>query len=228
MAWPRPTCQIDAHAWLERWYSPGRHSTFAGMRRMRRILLARHGETAWNALGKLQGHTDIPLNDVGREQARALAESVRDAGVTAVWTSDLTRARETGAIAAAALELAAPTVEPELRERQFGVFEGLTRDECATQHPEAWQAWMAQTGAPPGGEPRLEAAARMARALGRIAATEGGPVLVVSHGGVMRLWLIGLLGPDVPLIRNGATYLVEHDATGARAELLVTSVPHPR
>jgi len=189
---------------------------------MRRILLARHGETAWNALGKLQGHTDIALNDVGRDQARALAASFRDAGITAIWTSDLSRARETGEIIADLLGLAAPTVDPELRERQFGVFEGLTRHECAAQHPEAWQLWLAQTGTPPGGETRGGAAARLRRALGRIAATatiEGGPALVVSHGAVMRLYLIELLGARVPVMANGTTYVVEHDGAEVRARL---------
>ena len=198
---------------------------------MRRILLTRHGETAWNALGKLQGHTDITLNDVGRDQARALGAELRDAGVTAIWTSDLSRARETGQIIADVLGLPAPAVDPELRERRYGVFEGLTRHECETRHPEAWKDWISQTGAPPGGEPRAEAAARLERALGRIvaavaavaaAATEAadsGPVLVVSHGGVMRLWLMELLGMDVPVIPNGATYLLEHDGTGFRARL---------
>lgn len=181
---------------------------------MRRILIARHGQTSWNALGKLQGHSDIELNDVGRGQARALAATLADAGLTGVWTSDLARARQTGAIVAATLGLAAPIVDPELRERHYGVFEGLSRDECRRLHPETWQDWVAQKGAPPGGEPRLDAVARLARALGRIAATDGGPVLVVSHGGVMRLWLVGLLGPSVPIVENGMTYVVEHDATG--------------
>ncbi len=186
---------------------------------MRRLLLTRHGETAWNALGKLQGHTDIPINQVGRDQALALARGFASDGLTEVWTSDLSRARQTGEIIATALGLAPPSVDPELRERRFGVFEGLTRDECRTLHPEAWQAWVSQTGSPSGGESRTEAAARMARALGRIAAQDGGPALIISHGGVMRLWLIDRLGPDVPLIPNGATYLVEHDGAGFHAQL---------
>jgi broad specificity phosphatase PhoE len=192
---------------------------------MRRILLARHGETAWNALGRLQGVTDIPLNDAGRDQARALGTALADAGIAAVWTSDLSRARETGEVIAGALGLAAPRIEPALRERQFGVFEGLTRHECASQHPEAWQAWMAQTGTPPGGELREAAAARLADALRRIADASvddprDGAVLVISHGGIMRLWLMTLHGPNVPLIANGATYLVDHAGDGVRAELL--------
>ena len=178
---------------------------------MRSFLLARHGQTSWNALGKLQGHTDITLDDTGREQARALAASLATGGIRTVWTSDLGRARETGEIVAAQLGLAVPGIEPELRERKFGIFEGLTRDDCATQHPEHWAAWLAQTGTPPGAEPRAEAVTRMGRALERIAAREEGPALVVSHGGVMRLWLMNLLGTNVPLIANGATFLVEHE-----------------
>jgi len=179
--------------------------------RMRRILRARHGETEWNALGRLQGHTDIPLNEAGRAQARALAQSVAGAGIAAIATSDLVRARETGEIVAAALGLGAPVIEPGLRERRFGVFEGLTRDQCAAQHPEAWRAWQARTGGPPGAEPREQAIARMAEALARLAAAEGGPALVVSHGGVMRLWLMDILGEDVPLISNAAVFAIDHD-----------------
>jgi broad specificity phosphatase PhoE len=177
---------------------------------MRRILLARHGETSWNALARLQGDTDIPLNDVGRGQARALAGRIAGAGVTAVWTSQLVRARETGVIIAAALGLAAPAIDRELRERSYGVFEGLTREECATRYPDAWRDWVAQIGAPPGAEGRDEAAARLRGALGRIAASDGGPVLVISHGGAMRLWLMTLLGPSVPVVTNAMTYVVEH------------------
>jgi broad specificity phosphatase PhoE len=180
---------------------------------MRQILLVRHGETEWNALGRLQGHTDIPLNETGRAQARSLAAGVEGTGIAAVVTSDLARARETGEIVAAALGLGAPAIEPALRERRFGVFEGLTRDECAAQHPEAWRAWQARSGEPPGAEPQALAVARVAEALVRIAAGEGGPALVVSHGGVMRLWLMDVLGEVVPLIANVAVYAVEHDGS---------------
>ena len=184
---------------------------------MRTIWLARHGETDWNAAGRLQGHTDTELNDAGREQARRLAASLRDAGITAVWASDLSRARQTGAIVASALGLPAPETERDLRARAFGVFEGLTRDECAARHPDAWRAGRSQTDAPPGGAAREAASARMMRVLSRLAAGDGGAALVISHGGVMRLWLMELLGPEVPLIGNGTTYLVEHDGVVFRA-----------
>jgi len=183
----------------------------------KRLLLARHGQTSWNALGRLQGHTDIELDDIGRDQARALAKSLGDADISTVVTSDLARARETGAIVAAALGLEPPVVEPELRERRFGVFEGLTRDEIAVRHPEAWRAWTQATQEPPGGEPVRDAVARMSRVLRRIADASTGPVLVVSHGGLMRLWLMDLLGTTIPLVPNGTLFVVEHDGTAFSA-----------
>jgi probable phosphoglycerate mutase len=186
---------------------------------MARILLTRHGETAWNALGRLQGHTDIALNEIGRGQARALAHGLGAAGLTAIWTSDLSRARETGEIVAAALGLPAPAVDPDLRERQFGVFEGLTRHDCETHHPAAWRDWVAQTGSPPGAEARPDSIARLGRALGRILAASAGDALVISHGAVMRLWLNDVLGQAVPLIGNATTYLVEAEGAGFRAAL---------
>jgi broad specificity phosphatase PhoE len=184
---------------------------------VRRILLARHGQTAWNALGRLQGHTDIELDEIGRTQARELARSLEGAGITRVWSSDLARARETAAIVAVELALPPPEVDAELRERKFGVFEGLTRDECAAQHPDAWRDWLAQTSHPPGGEPRADATARMHRALLRVVGD--GTTLVVSHGGVMRLWLMELLGATIPLVGNATTYEVDHDGQVFRAKL---------
>ena len=184
---------------------------------VRRILLARHGQTAWNVLGRLQGHTDIELDPTGREQARALADAVRDAGVTRVWSSDLARARETAAIVATELGLPPPDVDPDLRERRFGVFEGLTREECAANHPDAWRDWVAQTSHPPGGEPRADAILRMQRAMLRVVAD--GTTLVVSHGGVMRLWLMELLGTTIPLVGNATMFEVDFDGAAFHAKL---------
>lgn len=183
----------------------------------KRLLLARHGQTSWNALGRLQGHTDIELDDTGRDQARALAASLAGTDIAQVVTSDLSRARETGSIVAEALGLGAPLVEPELRERRFGVFEGLTRDEISVRHPEHWRAWTQSTKEPPGGEAVVDAVARMSRVLRKIADASTGPVLVVSHGGLMRLWLMNLLGTTIPLVPNGTLFVVEHDGTAFTA-----------
>src|ERR1044071_2900468 len=210
-----PCCRTNRSAALA--FSMARHT----VSRMRRILLARHGETAWNVARRLQGHTDIPLNELGREQARALAARLAGAGLTAIWTSDLSRARETGEIIAAGLGLAAPMTDRELRERQYGIFEGLTRDECMARDRAAWDAWVWETGAPPGGEPGTEATARLARPPPRIADAEGGPVLVVSHGAVMRLYLMSVLGAPVPIVANATTYVVEHGPAGVGVGTLV-------
>jgi uncharacterized phosphatase len=176
---------------------------------VRRLYLARHGETEWNAIGRLQGTTDIHLNDRGRVQATELAARVAGRGITTVVTSDLARALETGAIAARELGLPEPRIVPALRERAFGVFEGLTRDECMARYPDAWRAWHAQTDVPPGAEGLDEATARMHAILGALADETDGNALVVSHGGVMRLWLVDVLGGPVPALHNGATWVVE-------------------
>jgi broad specificity phosphatase PhoE len=180
---------------------------------MARLYLARHGETDWNARGKLQGHTDIPLNEAGIAQARALAERLRPLGIVAVTTSRLARAQVTGAIVAEALGLGRPDVGPGLEERIFGVFEGLTRDECALQHPDAWRGWVEQSQAPKDAELIEGAVVRLRKALLQVVDNaRGNPTLVVSHGGIMRLWLRDLLGAPVPLIGNGTVYAVSHES----------------
>ena len=178
----------------------------------RRLVLARHGETEWNAIGRLQGHTDIPLNERGRVQARDLAAALTGHAIERVVTSDLIRARETGSIVAELLGLGAPVVVPELRERAFGVFEGLTRDECMQRYPQAWQAWHERTGVPDGAEALDVAVARMHGALAALlAVADAATSLVVSHGGIMRLWLADITGAPVPPLPNAASYLVDHD-----------------
>jgi broad specificity phosphatase PhoE len=86
------------------------------------LLLVRHGETDWNAAGRLQGHTDRPLSDYGREQARRLADELTGEEFEAIYASDLTRARETAEIVGERLHL--PVVlDPDLREKNWGTWE---------------------------------------------------------------------------------------------------------
>src|SRR5579859_829005 len=121
----------------------------------RLLYIGRHGETDWNAQARWQGHTDVPLNEVGRAQARALASTLRAAGASAlaaVVASDLARAKETAHIVAAELGVRLAYVDPDLRERAIGLFEGLTGQECEVRHPDAWRAWLERRQVPTGGE----------------------------------------------------------------------------
>ena len=103
---------------------------------MAQILLARHGETDWNRNGRVQGHTDIPLNATGIAQAQALAERLAGEPLAAVFASDLERARVTAAAVAARHELPV-SIDPDLREKNFGSWEGLTDGEIAERFPAA-------------------------------------------------------------------------------------------
>jgi probable phosphoglycerate mutase len=106
-----------------------------------RILLARHGETEWNRVGRWQGHADQPLNEAGRLQASELAERLAGDGITAVYSSDLARARETADAVADRLGL--EVVEDEgLREIDVGSWSGLTRAEVERRFPEGYARWL--------------------------------------------------------------------------------------
>src|SRR3954451_10202115 len=95
---------------------------------MTRLLFVRHGETDWNAEGRLQGHTDRALNEYGRRQAHELADRLVGDGVAAIYASDLARAKEAAEIIAARLDLPV-VVDPDLRERNWGNWEGLVPSE---------------------------------------------------------------------------------------------------
>jgi broad specificity phosphatase PhoE len=145
------------------------------------ILLARHGETDWNAERRVQGHSDTPLNDRGQEQALELAGELADEHLDAVYSSDLLRAHETARIVAEQRGLDVSAIR-DLRERHFGTWEGLTDDEIFARYPQVLD------GAPWGdAETQDEMAARVVGALLRIGkAHPGQHVLVVSHGGPLR------------------------------------------
>jgi broad specificity phosphatase PhoE len=182
------------------------------------LYLTRHGRTHWNELGRFQGHTDVPLDAVGRAQARALAQTLVGR-IDAVITSDLLRASETAQIVAHALSLAPPTLDADLRERGYGVFEGLTPEECAARFPEHWaERLRVRDHEPPGGEPRAQVVARMQRALERavvmLRAAGRAHALVVSHGSCLRMFIETLSRQPVISIANLESREVVHGADG--------------
>lgn len=155
---------------------------------MTELILVRHGETDWNAEGRLQGHTDRPLSGYGREQARQLADELSGEELDAIYASDLARARETAEIVGERLHL--PVVlDPDLREKNWGTWEGLTPPE--------------RVGIELVGESTETHTRRMLAALGRIAARHPhGRVLVVTHGGSMRRVQAEALGFAMPVVEN--------------------------
>jgi broad specificity phosphatase PhoE len=154
---------------------------------MARLLLLRHGQSSWNAEGRWQGWADPPLSALGAAQARAAADRLADAELTAVVASDLERARRTAEIVAERLDLPVLPPEPDLRERDIGDWSGLTTAEIEQGWPGWLTAWRAgELERPPNGESRAEIAARVMAVLERLAIQEGS-LLVVTHGGVIHL-----------------------------------------
>jgi probable phosphoglycerate mutase len=165
-----------------------------------RLVLVRHGQTAWNLDGRAQGHTDIGLDDTGRAQAQALAPYVAAMAPTALWSSDLARARETAAFLSDATGL---EVQYDVRLREFdaGARAGLTLAEFAEQFPEAHAAWQDGhvTGHVEGAETTADVVARMVPALREIwdATGPAGTSVVVAHGACTKVSLLAFLGwPD--------------------------------
>ena len=163
----------------------------------RRLVLVRHGRTAWNLDKRAQGHTDIPLDEVGHAQARAMAPFVAALGPSRLWTSDLLRASETAAYVGALTGL---TAEPDARLREYSVGErsGLTRAEFAARFPREYAAWLAEDEScrVPGAESTADVLARMVPALrGYVAALGPGEVgVVVTHGACLRAAMLELVG----------------------------------
>lgn len=158
---------------------------------MTEILMIRHGETAWNAIKRLQGHLDIPLNAEGELQAAALGRALRDESLDAIFSSDLQRARQTAQAIAAPRGMPVHT-EHGLRERCYGAFEGMLYSEISQRYPEAYAAWQSReidARFPQGvhvAETLREFSDRVINTITRIA-TEGKyrRVALVSHGGVL-------------------------------------------
>jgi 2,3-bisphosphoglycerate-dependent phosphoglycerate mutase len=157
----------------------------------REVLVLRHGESEWNAAGRWQGWLDIALTERGIAQARARGESLAAAGerFAAIYCSDLGRARRTAEVIADTIDGPSPVADPGFRERHGGVFQGRDRAELESAYGDAFAAWRAGTlDGPPDGETAAEVLERFGHALaGAHHATPPGALLVVTHGGVMRL-----------------------------------------
>jgi probable phosphoglycerate mutase len=159
------------------------------------LLLIRHGETAWNREGRIQGHQDAPLSERGLLQARLLARWLEPERLDAIYSSDLQRSRVTAEVLA---ERRSPVLlEPRVREGRFGAFEGLTHGEIRERYPEAYAAWRADAlrNRPPGGETLEDLQERCMGALREhLPRHPGRAVAVVTHGGPIRVMVCGVLG----------------------------------
>jgi probable phosphoglycerate mutase len=161
-----------------------------------RILLVRHGETDWNATGRIQGHSDTPLNAAGYEQARLAAQRLAREPVQALYSSDLARAFQTATIIGQVLGLTVVT-SPRWRERRYGAWEGLTSAEIQAHYPEQFAEWRARSTdfAPPQGESRSQLLTRALAELQTIARRHvGKAVVVVTHGGFCYVVINHLFG----------------------------------
>ncbi|MFT4229747.1 MAG: histidine phosphatase family protein [Microbacterium sp.] len=171
---------------------------------MTELILVRHGETDWNRARRIQGSTDVPLNETGRQQARdaaeALARELAPAAPVLVVSSDLSRARETAEIIADRLGAGAPRLYRELRERSYGDAEGVVVDEFRAR----WGEW--HVARVPGAEPWPQVRERGVRAIRRIAsdarratAPSAATVVAVSHGAMIRELIRHASGGTLPL-----------------------------
>jgi probable phosphoglycerate mutase len=161
-----------------------------------RILLVRHGETDWNATGRIQGHSDTPLNAAGYQQARQVAQRLTREPVQALYSSDLARAFQTATVIGHTLGLTVVT-SPQLRERRYGLWEGLTSAEIQTRYPAQFTEWRARSTdfAPPQGETRSQLLTRALAELHTIARRHASQVVVVvTHGGFCYVLINHILG----------------------------------
>ena len=166
------------------------------------LLIVRHGETAWNAEGRIQGHTDIGLSENGAQQARSLGQRLADRQIDVAYSSDLKRTSETARLALGHRNVVLNET-PRLREYHKGIFEGMTLTEIQTQFPDEYPKYLEKdlSYAPEGGETTRDASTRMASIFQEIKAKHlDETVLVVSHGGALRAAMVSLLG--MPLEGN--------------------------
>ena len=169
----------------------------AASRRTCRVYLVRHGQTIMNAQVRFRGRLEVPLNEVGRAEAREAARSLVGSGLVAVYTSPLGRAREVAEAIAVKNGVGAVRAQPGLLNLDYGAWEGLTKEESAQVDPDAWDAYVSdpERAVCPEGEAVAEAADRVVEALRTIAREHPGQsVAAVSHGVMLRLAVLRVAG----------------------------------
>jgi broad specificity phosphatase PhoE len=161
-----------------------------------RLLLLRHGETAWNRERRYQGWTDTSLSSVGVQQAEAAARELKEHAFAAVYSSPLKRALDTAAAIARPHGLEVET-DPAFKELAFGEWEGLTLDEARARDASLYEGW-ARTPhlvVPPGAESLAQVRERVLAGLERLRARHGGEVVcLVAHGIPVRILILEALG----------------------------------
>jgi glucosyl-3-phosphoglycerate phosphatase len=194
----------------------------------RRLLLLRHGRTAWNHERRAQGHADVPLDEIGHAQAAAAAPAIAALRPAMLWSSDLARARQTAAYVSDACGLPA-THDPRLREYALGERTGWTMAEYAAAHPDEYAEFRrGRYDVVPGSEKTPDVLARMTAALDEAwaALTPGELGVVVSHGAALKVTLLELLGwpealaPSLRAMDNCGWAVLEDVGPGQRLRLV--------
>jgi probable phosphoglycerate mutase len=172
------------------------------------IILIRHGETDWNRVRRLQGHWDIALNELGHRQASALARALSSEKPTAIYASDLQRARDTAQAVADRHQITV-SIDARLRERCYGAFEGLLYDDIDGHFPQAFAQWQARElhARFPAGERQAETlhefSARAVAVVTELAQRhDNEKIIIVSHGGVLDCVYRAAYGMDLLVERQ--------------------------
>ena len=170
-------------------------------------LIVRHGETEWNADGRIQGHTDVGLSDKGSQQSQLVAGRLAEYSIDIAYSSDLQRSAETAREILGQRTVPLQTT-PQLREYHKGVFEGLTVEETRQHYPELYAASLVKDldFAPPGGESTRQTSARIASFVADVRRCHvDDTVLIVGHGGALRAVFVALM--ELPLEANWRFFL---------------------
>ena len=186
-----------------------------------KLILARHGQTVWNEHGRFQGFSDVELSAEGRQQAQSLAKSLKGLKLAGIYTSPLTRARETAAIVAQYHDCAL-RVEEGLKELNQGELEGLTSQDLMGKYPDFLKKWTAEPGTLrlPKGESLKDLQDRAWASVERIIKRHGeGNVMIVAHNFVNRVILCRILSMALNDFRSmrqdaGATNIIEFTGRG--------------